>query len=70
MNAPIDDSQDIISIDFTKEVLWRFLDLLNKNEIKDEGGAIIKLRFIELPDNKGLLEAHAFLPTPSLVAAR
>ena len=69
MNAPIDDLHTIFTIDFEKQALISFLELLDNNEIKDKNGAIIKFRFIEHDNHTGTFEAHAFLPQPTLVTA-
>lgn len=69
MNAPMDGPHTIFSIDFEKQALITFLELLNDNEIKDKNGAIIKFRFIEGLDHTGVFEAHAFFPQPALVVA-
>ena len=69
MNAPMDGQHTIFSIDFEKQALITFLELLNNNEIKDKNGAVIKFRFIEGYDHTGVFEAHAFFPELKLVAA-
>ena len=69
MNAPQDGSHTIFTVDFEKESLISFLELLNNNEIKDKNGATIKFRFIEYDNHTGSFEAHAFFPEPKLVAA-